>query len=111
MARPARPLTPFTSPRHFLGAELRWWREHRHLSLADLQRKVHFSEALLTKVEKAERGPSAALITACDTALDAGGALTRLLAFVESYDPAPPTTLMIRLNPNGAASIRVADDR
>lgn len=88
MGAQERELTPWASPRHLLGAELRWWRHHRGLSLAELGAKVRVSGAMLGSVEKAERNATAKVITACDTTLATSGALSRLLAYVNSA-PAP----------------------
>jgi transcriptional regulator with XRE-family HTH domain len=79
MAQMPAELRPLQSPQHYLGAELRAWRQLRKLSLAQLGRKVHMSGDLLGKVEKAQRWPSEDLIRRCDSALGAAGTLTRLL--------------------------------
>ncbi|MEU1813106.1 helix-turn-helix domain-containing protein [Micromonospora aurantiaca (nom. illeg.)] len=83
MGRRPSTLTPNVSPRHFLGAELRRWRELRGLSIAELAGAVFVSPALVSKVEKAQRTATVTLIRSCDAALDTGGALERLLDFVE----------------------------
>jgi transcriptional regulator with XRE-family HTH domain len=79
MAQMPAELRPQQSPRHYLGAELRAWRQLRQFSLARLGRMVHVSGDLLGKVEKAQRWPSEDLIRRCDSALGAAGTLTRLL--------------------------------
>jgi transcriptional regulator with XRE-family HTH domain len=84
-----RALTPYVSARHFLGTELRRWRELRELSAAELARRVFVSSALVQKVEKAQRTASADLIRSCDEALNTGGALSRLLAFVTHVEHTP----------------------
>ncbi|GAA0708156.1 helix-turn-helix transcriptional regulator [Dactylosporangium roseum] len=66
MARAAAELNPFASPRHYLGAGLRAWRQLRGYSLAQLGRAVHVSGDLLGKVEKAQRRPAEELIKRCD---------------------------------------------
>lgn len=91
MAPRAAPLSPHASPQHFLGAELRSWRERRGLSLAELAGRVFVGADLLRKVEKAQRTATVELISACDEVLDAGGVLVRLLAYAEhlAAGPAP----------------------
>lgn len=106
MAQAPRPLTPHVSLRHYLGGELRYWREQAGLSQDGLGRLVHFSGDTISRVEKAERTPNPALIEACDRELGAGGALIRLLALAERRDampgqpraPAPPTTASTVMN-------------
>ncbi len=78
MAQRSAELTPLASPRHFFGAELRYWRQRRGLSLAQLGRAVYASADLIGKVEKAQRWASAALVKRCETVLDSGGVLLRL---------------------------------
>ncbi|MCX9193509.1 hypothetical protein C3Y87_19360 [Carbonactinospora thermoautotrophica] len=75
MGQAPRPLTPHLSPRHFFGAELRYWREQRGLSQAALDRLIHFGEDTICKVEKAVRWPPPGLAEACDQALGTGGVL------------------------------------
>lgn len=82
-------LTPHVSPRHFLGAELRRWREVRGLSAKDLAGRVHVSPDLVQKVEKAQRQASADLVRGCDATLDTGGALGRLLDYITHLEQAP----------------------
>ena len=106
MAQAPRPLTPHVSLRHYLGGELRYWREQAGLSQDGLGRLVHFSGDTISRVEKAERTPNPALIEACDRELGAGGALIRLLALAERRDampgqpraPAPPTNASTVMN-------------
>lgn len=86
MAQAPRPLTPHVSLSHYLGAELRHWREQADLSQDGLGRLVHFSGDTISRVEKAERTPNPELIEACDLELGAGGALVRLLALAEQRD-------------------------
>jgi hypothetical protein len=78
--RPAE-LTPLASPRHFFGAELRYWRQRRGLSLAQLGSAVYASADLIGKVEKAQRWASGALVNRCEAVLDSGGVLPRLHLF------------------------------
>jgi hypothetical protein len=95
-------LTPNASPRHLLGAELRRWRQTRGLSITLLAAQVYVSRELLQKVETAHRNAGADLIAACDTVLNTGGALARLLDFAMHQErerarqtkmmaPAPPS--------------------
>jgi hypothetical protein len=77
--RPAE-LTPLASTRHFFGAQLRYWRQRRRLSLAQLGKAVYASADLLGKVEKAQRWPSAALVEECEAVLGSGGVLPQLYA-------------------------------
>ncbi|NES17293.1 MULTISPECIES: helix-turn-helix transcriptional regulator [Micromonospora] len=79
--RPAE-LTPQASGRHFLGAELRCWRQQRGLSLARLAARVYLSPDLLGRMEKAERTASLDAMIRCDEVLETGGALARLWRFV-----------------------------
>ncbi len=91
--RPAE-LTPLASTRHFFGAELRYWRNRRGLSLAQLGRVVYASADMIGKVEKAQRWPSAALVDQFEAVLNTAGILRRLYALAEdeqrtSSAPAP----------------------
>jgi transcriptional regulator with XRE-family HTH domain len=101
MAQTPSTLTPHASPRHFLGAELRCWRQHRRLSLTQLGHAIHVSADLLCKVEKATRTPTEGLLRRCDEELRTDGALTRLLAFVEhltAAEAAPaPQPILIKI--------------
>jgi len=74
----SRALTPTRSASHALGAELRRRRVDRGLSQAALGELVHHSGALVGKVEKAERFPSAAFCELVDAVLDTGGILARM---------------------------------
>ncbi len=84
--RPAE-LTPLASPRHFFGAELRYWRQRRGLSLAQLGSAVYASADLIGKVEKAQRWATAALVNRCEAVLDSGGLLPRLHMFAAADRP------------------------
>lgn len=106
MAQTPSTLTPHASPRHFLGAELRSWRQRRGLSLVALGRAVYTGPDLLRKIEKAARAPSAELIRRCDDELEAGGALVRLLSFVDHLGATmksaprqlePPSTILVKI--------------
>ncbi|WP_271190020.1 helix-turn-helix domain-containing protein [Dactylosporangium matsuzakiense] len=85
-------MTPHASPRQFLGAELRCWREQWGLSLAELAGRVFVSPDMLRKVEKAQRTATPDLLNACDAVLDTGGAFGRLLAYAE-HASAPAAAL------------------
>src|SRR5579884_3687242 len=54
MARPARPLTPNRSARHFFGAEMRRYRELNDMSLDRLAVIVNYGKSHLHRVENAE---------------------------------------------------------
>ncbi|WP_213454701.1 helix-turn-helix domain-containing protein [Rhizomonospora bruguierae] len=82
-------LRPHASARHFLGAELRCWRQQRGLSLARLAALVYVSPDLLGKIEKAERVASLDVMTRCDQVLETGGALARLRRFVDRQTARP----------------------
>ncbi|WP_431884110.1 helix-turn-helix domain-containing protein [Micromonospora gifhornensis] len=83
MGQTPRVLQPSISERHFFGAELRRLREQANLSQARLGSLIRFSADLVRRVETAERFPSREFVEACDKALAAGGALTRLLPLLE----------------------------
>lgn len=87
--RPAE-LTPLASTRHFFGAELRYWRMRRSMSLARLGQSVFASADLIAKVEKARRWPGIALVERCEAVLDSGGFLPRLYAFALAERQARP---------------------
>lgn len=89
MAQQPKTLTPHASMRHFLGAELRRWREQRGLSAHQFALRVHVSPDLIQKVEKADRKAHADLIASCDLALGTGGALARLLALITEMEQLP----------------------
>jgi len=78
MPQAAKQLNPDLSARDKFGAELRRWRQTRGLSQAVLARLVHVSPDLVAKVEKAQRWPTARLVSRWDEVLDAGGALSEL---------------------------------
>lgn len=85
-------LRPHASARHFLGADLRYRRQQRGLSLARLAALVYVSPDLLGKIEKAERTASLDVMSRCDQALETGEALARLRRFVDHYSAAQPRT-------------------
>ncbi len=84
MPQTPRELTPHASLRHFFGAELRHWRQLADLSHDRLGAQINYSGDTISKVEKAERAPTAALAKACDQVLGTGGALARLVALIEA---------------------------
>ncbi|WJV50057.1 helix-turn-helix domain-containing protein [Streptomyces flavofungini] len=65
------------------GPELRRRRLYAGLSLEQLSRRVHYSKAQLSKVERGLKRPTPELARLCDAQLKADGALAGLL-------PAPP---------------------
>lgn len=79
-----RPLQPTASTLHFFGAELRHWRDLRHLSQEQLAIGVLHSKDLICKIEKADRRPNRDLARRLDEFLDTGGALGRLHELVEA---------------------------
>ncbi|WP_235558012.1 helix-turn-helix domain-containing protein [Sphaerimonospora mesophila] len=81
-------------PFHF-GQELRRLRTASNLTLTDLARRVHYSKGQLSKVERGIKAPSRELARLCDAALDAGGALVRLVP------GAPAETTESREPPDG----------
>lgn len=83
MANRPRDLNRYESPRHYFGAELRLLREQAELSQDKLGRLVNYSGDQIAAIEKAQRWPTAALAQELDTALDTGGALSRLLPLLE----------------------------
>ncbi|NJP35696.1 helix-turn-helix domain-containing protein [Micromonospora sp. HSS6-12] len=83
MGQTPRTLQPSLSERHFFGAELRRLRERANISQARLGAMIRFSADLVRRIETADRFPSREFVEACDRALAAGGALTRLLPLLE----------------------------
>jgi hypothetical protein len=96
--RPAE-LTPLASARHFFGAELRYWRNRRGLSLAQLGRAVYVSADLIGKMKKAQRWPRAALVDQFEGVLDAGGILRRL--YTLAHDNRRTSSAWIRVGDIG----------
>ena len=70
MAAPMSDLTPTASPRHFFGAELRFYRLRAGMSQHALAPRVLRSPTMLGKVEKAIRYPTLDLAERCDLVLD-----------------------------------------
>ncbi|MEU8264000.1 helix-turn-helix transcriptional regulator [Micromonospora sp. NPDC048999] len=97
MGQTPRALDSSLSERHYFGAELRRLRERANLSQARLGAMIRYSADLVRRVETADRFPSQEFVDACDKALAAGGALTRLLPLLDKKRAsagkltAPPT--------------------
>ncbi|RLK23789.1 helix-turn-helix protein [Micromonospora sp. M71_S20] len=118
MGQTPRMLQPSLSERHFFGAELRRLRERANLSQARLGAMIRFSADLVRRIETADRFPSREFVEACDRALAAGGALTRLLPLLEESrasegkriaPPRGPTNAGPLLPAQPAETPRVAD--
>jgi transcriptional regulator with XRE-family HTH domain len=71
------------------GRELRRRRIAAGLSLQQLGQRVHYSKSQLSKVERGLKRPTAELARLCDSALGAGGELTRLVAVPRPQPPSP----------------------
>jgi transcriptional regulator with XRE-family HTH domain len=71
-------LTPHASPQHYLGAEMRAWRDRRGFSLAKLGKLVLFDASYMARAERGAQAASADLVRAYDRALGAEGSLIRL---------------------------------
>ncbi|CAM5540441.1 helix-turn-helix domain-containing protein [Streptomyces abikoensis] len=71
-------LTPYASPQHYLGAEMRSRRNECGLSLAKLQARIRYDYSYMARAERGDQAASAALVEAYDQALKAGGALIQL---------------------------------
>lgn len=71
------------------GQELRRRRLQARFSLEQLGKRVHYSKAQLSKVERGLKRPSPELARLCDTELDAQGALARLITPAVSPRPLP----------------------
>lgn len=77
-------------PQEFgFGQELRRRRLEAQFSLERLGKRVHYSKAQLSKVERGLKRPSPELARLCDAELNAGGALARLLPPPVSRKPLP----------------------
>ncbi|WP_216917851.1 helix-turn-helix domain-containing protein [Nocardia noduli] len=66
------------SARLYFGAELRYWRMRRNLSVKQLGAISHDSGSLVAKVEVGQRRPTHAFAIRMDSALDTGGVLGRV---------------------------------
>src|SRR5215469_2240015 len=78
MPKPLRPLTPYLSPSHRLGAALRASRldkRHTQKSLGDV---VHVSKSMIGAIEAGDRISTFNVIKACDDELGAAGELCTL---------------------------------
>ncbi|MGI5469645.1 helix-turn-helix domain-containing protein [Streptomyces sp. CA-132043] len=80
-------LTPHESPIHYLGAEMRAWRNERGLSLGALGKQIRFNSSYMARAERGGQAPSADLVAAYDRALGASGALIRLHASIAQGVP------------------------
>lgn len=70
-------------PRTYFGARLRYWREVRGFTQAQLGRQLGYADSSISKLESAVRRPTPELARHCDDILDTGGelaALARMLA-------------------------------
>lgn len=100
-------LGPTSSGVPGFGAELRHRRLVRGLSQERLGRLMHFSGALVGKIEKSERLPSPGFCERADAVLETGGVLTRMLhSSVEQDRPEPGD----RPDDLATDSLRWADD-
>ncbi len=72
------------------AAELRRLRGLRKVSLTGLARSIHYSKGYLSKIENGSKPPTLDVARRCDDALDAGGALLRLVPEPANV-PAPRT--------------------
>jgi transcriptional regulator with XRE-family HTH domain len=75
MGQKPKSLTPEASLAHYVGAELRRWRQLRGLSQRELGARVHVHGDLIAKIEKADRKPTLDLLQRCDETLATGGTL------------------------------------
>ena len=80
--RPPNPLDPNASHAAKLGAEIRDRRTDAELTLEQLANQVGFSQQHISEVERAKTTPGAAFVAAVDRALEADGAIERLLPLV-----------------------------
>lgn len=83
-------------PQEFgFGQELRRRRLEAQFSLERLGKRVHYSKAQLSKVERGLKRPSPELARLCDAELNAGGSLARLLPprFPANRSPLPRATM------------------
>lgn len=77
--RPLTPLNPDASASALLGAKLRAHRLDKGLTLKALADLIGYSQQHISEVERAKSTPAQPFIAACDSALDANGALLELL--------------------------------
>lgn len=78
MAQKPRELTPWVSPLHNWGYQLRELRNSRGLSLRELSKRARIDHSHLGRFERAERPADRTQALLLDDALDAGGMLFRL---------------------------------
>ena len=71
-------LTPYQSPAHYFGAELRHWRTRRGLSHAALGKALNYHPTFIGMIERAERTPDRLIAEALDRVLETGETFTRL---------------------------------
>jgi transcriptional regulator with XRE-family HTH domain len=83
MGQVPKDLVPARSVSDYFGAQVRQLRADRGLSQADLSDLLFVHRDLVRKVECAERIPTPDFVEGCDSALDAGGMLVRLLPMIE----------------------------
>jgi transcriptional regulator with XRE-family HTH domain len=67
------------TPQAIWGRELRHYRQVAGITQAQMAQKIHFSESLISGVETGQLPASPEFAQACDTTLNTGGALHRLL--------------------------------
>jgi len=90
MGRPLKELGSARLGAHGLGAEVRHRRVLRGLSQERLGGLVHFSGALVGKIEKGERAASLGFCERADAVLETGGVLARMLhASTDGRRPGP----------------------
>ena len=77
--RPPTPLNPDASHAAKLGAEIRDRRTDAELTLEQLAERVGCSQQHISEIERAKTTPSPVIVAAVDRALQADGALERLL--------------------------------
>lgn len=61
------------------GQALRWWRDHRELSLRQLAAAVHYSPGWISRIENGHVEPRLDLARACERVLEADGQLVAML--------------------------------
>jgi transcriptional regulator with XRE-family HTH domain/tetratricopeptide (TPR) repeat protein len=100
------------------GAELLRLRLLAGLSLSELSGLVYYSKGHLSKVENGLKAPGTGLARACDAALDADGALIRLvppqhraMASIVDGDAADAGVWRLDLHPDGSSTAHVGDVR
>jgi transcriptional regulator with XRE-family HTH domain len=69
------------TPMAIWGRELRHYRQAAGLTQAELAEKIKYSTSLVSQTETGQTPATLAFADACDTALDTGGALARLLDY------------------------------